>query len=216
MERRALKSIAFVVSAASLSSILFYEAFIANNALGELGLLGIFLAAFLSNLTVIGRDLFVPLFLPMAAFYNPLLLGAAAGWGGALGLLTTYYGGRSIAEVVERNKGEDRVSEWIKRYGLLAIFIFSATPLPDTPIILLAGSSRFSLHKVLFAEGVGKTLWYTLGALLGGTLFRGVSDIIGSLVTEALIVVASIIFSVLASWKKGRETLLRWVKQSLS
>lgn len=216
MERRALRSIVFVVLAASLSSILFYEAFIANNALGELGLLGIFLAAFLSNLTVIGRDLFIPIFLPMAAFNNPLLLGAAAGWGGALGLLTTYYGGRSIAEAVERNNDEDKVSEWIKRYGLLAIFIFAATPLPDTPIILLAGSSRFPLHKVLLAEGVGKTLWYTLGALLGGILFRGVSDIIGSLVTEALVVVASIIFSVLASWRKGRETLLRWVKQSLS
>jgi len=216
VERKALISVGIVILAASLSSLLFYEAFIVNNALGQLGLLGIFFAAFLSNLTVIGRDLFIPLFLPMTALYNPLLLGASAGWGGALGLMTTYYGGRSIAEALEGSDSENRVSRWIRRYGLLAIFVFAATPLPDTPIVLLAGSSRVSLLKLLIAEGTGKTLWYTLGALVGGTLFRGISDIVGSILTEALVVVASIVFSVLASWRRGREAFLRWIKKSLS
>jgi membrane protein YqaA with SNARE-associated domain len=204
------------VLAAALSALLFYEAVIANNILEQLGLIGIFFAAFLSNLTVIGRDLFIPLFLSITALYNPLLLGASAGWGGALGLVTTYYGGKGIAEALEGNNSGNKVSEWIRRYGLLAIFIFAATPLPDTPIILLAGSSRLSLPKILLVEGAGKTLWYTLGALLGGILFRSISDIVGSLVTEAIIVAASIIFSVLASWRKGREAIFRRVKKSLS
>ena len=210
MERKALISLIFVVLVASLSSLLFYETVMMNNTLGQLGLLGVFFAAFLSNLTVVGRDMFMPVFLPMTLLYNPLLLGAAAGWGGALGLVTTYYGGRTISEAVEKSNNEDRISEWIRRYGFLAIFIVAASPLPDTPVILLAGSSKFPLSKVIFLEGLGKTLWYTLGALVGGAVFGAMTDLMGSLLTSIVLVVASAVFCILVSWRKGREALFRW------
>lgn len=216
MERRALISVVIIVSVAALSSLLFYEMAIAHNTLGELGLLGIFLASLLSHLTVVARDMFVPLFLPLTPLYSPLLLGAIAGWGGALGEVTTYYFGWGISEAVGEDEESDGVADWIRRYGLLAILLVAATPLPDTPLILLAGSSRLSLPKLLFVEGVGKTLLYILGALLGGVLFKGMTGLLGSLVASAVIVVASTIFCLLASWKRGREAVLRWVKRSLS
>jgi len=210
MERKALVSLIFVVLAASLSSLLFYETAIANTTLGQLGLLGVFFAAFLSNLTVIGRDMFMPVFLPMAPLYNPFFLGAAAGWGGALGLVTTYYGGRTISEAVEKGDSEDRISEWIRRYGLLAVFIVAVSPLPDTPVILLAGSSKFPLSKVIFLEGLGKTVWYTLGALVGGAVFGVMTDLMGGPLTSVFLLIASIVFCILVSWRRGRESLFRW------
>jgi len=212
MERRALVSVIAVILTSALSSLLFYEAAIVHSTLGELGLLGVFLSSLLSHLTVVGRDMFVPLFLPLTALYHPLLLGASAGWGGALGEVTTYYWGWGLSEAI-KEEAEDGISEWIRRYGLLAILLVAATPLPDTPLILLAGSSRLPLLKLLLVEGVGKTLWYSLGALLGGVLFKGMTNLLGGLLTSAAIVAASVIFCVLVSWKRGREAVLRWVRR---
>ena len=197
-----------------LSSIILYEAYFVYDALGELGLLGIFFSALLSNLTVVGRDMFVPLFLPLTTLFHPLLLGLAAGWGGAVGLITTYYWGRGIAEAVKKEDDSDPVSDWIRRHGLKAIFLVAATPLPDTPIVLLAGSSRLPLMKLLVVEGVGKTVWYTFCALLGGTIFRGLTDLMGSLMTSIIVVGASLIFCTLTSWKRGRELMTRWIKRT--
>ena len=215
MRRRSLISLVIIVIIAVFSSVLFYEMAVVHNTLGQLGLPGIFLASLLSHLTVVARDMFIPLFLPLTNLYSPILLGALAGWGGALGEVTAYYWGWGITRSVEESGMDDRVSEWIRRYGLLAILLVAMTPLPDTPLVLLAGSSRFSLLKLLLVEGVGKTLLYSLGALFGGVLFTGMTNLFGSLATSAIIVAASTIFCLLVSWRKGRESLFRWIRRLL-
>ncbi len=60
----------------------------------QYGLGGVFLVSLLSHATMVARDIFVPLFLTLSRFYNPLILGAAAGVGGALGDLVPYLLGR--------------------------------------------------------------------------------------------------------------------------
>lgn len=205
MRIRAYVSILGVAATALLSAAVLWHTMVVGGSLGRLGLGGVFLASLLSHLTVVARDMFVPMFLSMTPHYSPLLLGAAAGLGGALGEMTTYLLGWGVAESLRDNRGiaEDRVAGWIGRYGLWAVLLVSMSPLPDTPVILLAGSSRLPLRKLLLIEGVGKTAYYTLGAFVGGLIFSSLTDTLGSLPTSALVVAASIAFCVLVTWSRS-------------
>jgi len=207
LNKRFLISLFSALAVATLSGIFLYETLIANNFLGETGLFGMFLAAMLSHLTVIGRGLFIPAFLTLTKTSNPIILGTVAGLGGALGEATTYYLGLGIGEALEAK--DKTVYKWINKYGLVAILILAASPLPDAPIILLAGSSRFPFSKILFIEGIGKTILYVLSAIFGGFLFTGLTDLMGELLTSLLIVTASLILCILVSWEKARKKILK-------
>lgn len=212
MKRRALLSLSAALVAAVISGVILYKTIIANETLGEAGLPGIFLASMLSHLTVVGRGIFGPTFLSLTPVYHAVVLGAFAGWGGAVGEVTSYYLGMGIGEAVEGGKGNG-VRKWIDRYGLLTILFLAATPLPDTPIILLAGSSRFPVSKILLVEGVGKTILYSVSAVFGGFLFMSLTDLIGELLTSLLIVAGSAAFCVIVSWGRTRNGLLRLKKK---
>ena len=215
MNKKALVNVIAALVAAVISGIILYETVIANNILGEIGLFGIFLSSLFSHLTVIGRGIFGPTFLLLARSYHPLVLGSFAAWGGAIGEVTTYYLGSVIREAVEEGK-ENGLKKWVNRYGLIAILFLAATPLPDTPLILLAGSSRFPILKILLIEGIGKTLFYSFGAFFGVFFFRSLSDIVGSLITSTIIVVASIAFCIIVSWEKSRKKIFEIGKKIVS
>jgi membrane protein YqaA with SNARE-associated domain len=159
VERKAFVNIAAAVTAAAVSAVILYEMLIAGSLLQEAGLAGVFLASMFSHLTIVGRDMFVPTFLALAPRYHPLLLGLAAGLGGAIGEVSTYYWGLGIKDALKGAEKDDTLPKWVEKYGLLAVLIVSATPLPDTPIVLLAGSARLPLRKLLVVEASGKTLW---------------------------------------------------------
>jgi len=177
-----------------------------GRSLGQLGLVGVFSASLLSHLTVVARDMFVPMYLHLTSVYHPIVLGASAGVGAALGEVTTYLLGWGIAETIERERGhaDDRLAGWIRRYGLWAVLLVAATPLPDTPLVLLAGSNRLPLGRLLLVECVGKTTLYSLGAVVGGFIFTGLTGAVGGLAASLLVLAASILFCVLITWKKGR------------
>jgi len=80
LNKKALVNIIAALVAAIISGIILFETLVANNILGEIGLLGIFLSSLFSHLTVIGRGIFGPSFLLMAPIYNPIVLGFFAGW----------------------------------------------------------------------------------------------------------------------------------------
>ena len=136
---------------------------IQGDSLGQLGLLGVGIAAMLSHLTVVARDMFVPLFLPLASIYHPIVLGTAAGTGAAIGEVTTYFLGWGVAESLEPlSESEDRIARWINKYGLWAVLLVALTPLPDTPIVILAGSRKLPFTKLAIVEVIGNqhyTAW---------------------------------------------------------
>ena len=91
-------------------------------------------------------------------FFDPALLGLAFGFGAAIGQLTSYAVGYAGRGVVNR-KHERRLNAMLKifeRYGMITVFIFALTPLPDSLLFIPLGLVHYSLWKVFVAGMAGK------------------------------------------------------------
>jgi membrane protein YqaA with SNARE-associated domain len=217
MNRRGWMSILGVVAVALISGTLLWRLMVQGETLGRLGLAGVFAASMLSHLTVVARDMFVPLFIPLAPVYHPVVLGSAAGAGAAIGEVTTYFLGWGVAESMETMSGtEDKIAEWIKRYGLWAVFLVALTPLPDTPIVILAGSRKLPFRRLLAVEVLGKSALYSVGAVVGGVVYGGLESSLGAFVASGLMVVASLVFCVAVTWKPSRDWIFGWMERIIS
>jgi membrane protein YqaA with SNARE-associated domain len=214
MNKRGWLSIIMVIAVALISGVLLWRLMIKGDSLGQLGLIGVFIASMLSHLTVVARDMFIPLFLPLASQYHPFILGAFAGTGGAIGEITTYTIGWGVAETVDtQSKAEDKIANWINKYGLWAVLLVALTPLPDTPIVILAGSRRLPFKKLVVVEVVGKTILYSVGAIVGGLVYSGLESSLGTFIASGLIVLGSIIFCIAVTWKPTRDLLFGWMER---
>ena len=209
MNKRAILTIGGVAATALVSGYLLLLLFTDSSRLEAMGLGGIFAASMLSHATMVARDIFVPAFLALTPFYNPIILGTCAGLGGAVGDIIPYLLGLGVAETVEKtgSKSEALVDKWIKKYGLWAVLVVAMTPLPDLPVIMLAGTRRLPLMKLLALEAVGKTVLYSVGAYVGGWVFELLIGVVGSWLASLGIVVGSIVFSVALTWPPSRDWL---------
>jgi membrane protein YqaA with SNARE-associated domain len=214
LRRKAILSIAGVVFVAAVSTYVLWRWTTDPESLGQIGLGSILVVSMVSHLTVVARDMFIPMYLPLASVYNPLVLGASAGIGAAIGEVTTYILGWGVAESLTEQGVEDtRLARWIRQYGLWAVLLVAITPLPDTPIILLAGSNKLPFAKLFAVECIGKTILYTLGAIVGGFVFTGLTGAVGGWMASLLMVVGSIVFCVLVTWKKSRDMIFGWFER---
>ncbi|MBS7635221.1 hypothetical protein KEJ34_07030 [Candidatus Bathyarchaeota archaeon] len=185
-----------------------------NFPLGNYGLMGIFVMALLSHLTMIARGLFLPAFLSLTQIYSPLTLGLAAGLGGGLGEMITYYWGLGIKKTLtSKNEPDDPPPKWAERYGLIVALLFASSPLPDTPIMLLAGALRFPPRKVLMIQLAGKTLLYSVGASIGGFIFMELKSATEEVTASIIILAASIILTVIVSWSRSREKIMQVMRR---
>ncbi len=209
MNKRAILTIGGVAATALVSGYLLLLLFTDSERLVEMGLGGIFAASMLSHATMVARDIFVPAFLALTPLYNPIILGTCAGLGGAVGDVIPYLLGLGVAETVEKtgSKSEALVDKWIKKYGLWAVLVVAMTPLPDLPVVMLAGTRRLPLAKLLAIEAAGKTVLYSVGAYVGGWVFELLIGMVGSWLASVGIVVASIVFSVALTWPPSRDWL---------
>ena len=184
----------------------------------EQEILNVLITAFFSHLTIIARGFFVPLFLSLTEKYHPLLLGLSAGLGGGLGEIIAYYWGLSIREslasTANEREGEDVVPRWIEKYGIIAVLLFAASPLPDTPIILLAGALRFPLWKMIIVQVIGKTTLYSFGAIFGSIIFMELKSMVEEALISTIILVASVALCALISWGRSRKKILQALDKS--
>jgi len=182
--------------------------------LGQLGIIGVLIAALLSHLTVVARDMFIPLLLPLASVYHPILLGVAAGTGAAIGEVTTYFLGWGVAEsVTSFSESEDKIAVWINKYGLWAVLLVALTPLPDTPIVILAGSRKLPFVRLTIVEILGKSTLYSVGAFMGGLVYSGLENTIGTILASTIMVIGSLILSIAVTWKPTRDLLFGWAER---
>ncbi len=125
---------------------------------------GVFLLMFASSLTI-----FLPLpseailavtpnIMGLEGFWAISTLGLVASIGAALGEMTSYFAGYWGRAVVadKYQEGYEKVQRWMTKYGGVAIFIFSFTPLPFDLVGIASGSLRYPLWKFLFFCWVGR------------------------------------------------------------
>jgi len=209
LNKRAYLTITGVTVTALVSGYLLILLFTDTARLEAMGLGGIFAASLLSHATMVARDIFVPLFLVLTPFYNPIILGVSAGLGGAIGDIIPYLLGLGVAETIEGNgsRAEDLIGRWIKKYGLWAILVVAMTPLPDLPVVMLAGTRRLPFAKLFMIEATGKSVLYSIGAYVGGWVFELLIGVVGSWVASVGMVVVSIVFSIALTWPPSRDWL---------
>ncbi len=147
-------------------------------AVAALGYGGLFLACLASSATVA-----VPVPAVIAVFFagkllNPVLAGAIAGLGSAIGELSGYLVGRSgraaLAGATGGPKGVSRLDGWIQRHGGLAILVLAFIPNPFFDVAgMAAGAARLPLRTFFVAVLAGKTGRMILLALVGHYALAG-------------------------------------------
>jgi len=67
---------------------------------------------------------------------------------------------------VVRSSAWSDATRWLSAYGVLALFVIAATPLPLTPALMFAGISRLPIFEVVLALWLGKLAKYLVYAWL--------------------------------------------------
>lgn len=148
---------------------------------------------------------------------DPLLLGIVSGLGGSLGKITSYalgrMGYRFLGETRQRRM--DALREIIGKYGVIGVFVFALTPLPDDVYIIPAGMMRLNFWRFLIANTLGKIILATLVAVLGRTYFEYARILLGesTWITTGLAVLAMVIITVILL-RTDWETMLQTLKKS--
>jgi membrane protein YqaA with SNARE-associated domain len=126
------------------------------------GYSGAFLISLVASATIILPTPGLLLLIPLGATFNPVLVGLVAAVGGTVGEISGYVLGRSSRDLIQRNKIFVKAEGWMKRRGVVTIFLFSLLPfLPVDIVGVLAGALRFPMWKFLLACFFGKAILYT-------------------------------------------------------
>ena len=158
-----------LVIAITVGIIHFYQHYPSRvDELKACGYLGAFLVSLTFNATVIlpaGNILMISAF--GAALPSAPAVGLAGGVGAAIGEITGYLAGYSGRGIAERTKLYNRVEGWVRRWGAIAIFIFSLVPFIFDLAGIAAGVLRFPFWKFFLLCWLGRTILY-IGAALAG------------------------------------------------
>lgn len=181
--------------------------------------LGVFLTSLLGSMSI-----FFPIPYTVVLFtlgsveaFNPTLVALASSLGAAVGEFSGYLLGLGGRKVVSE-KGRRNVEFLLKifgRYGVLAIFIFALTPLPDDLLFIPLGVMRYGFLRAFIPAFLGK-LCMSLIIVYSGRFMVGIirnifgiesdltSAIIGTVLAFILLVVVFILmFKV--DWEKTVE-----------
>ena len=151
----------------------------------QFGYLGFILVGFLSAATIfVPTPLFLVVFFA-AAFYNPVLLGIATGFGSAIGEFTGYGVGIGIEKIFEKkSKHKKKLKKEIMKIEKLfekyhpgaVIFAFALIPLAPTDALgIFCGAVRYNKKKFFFFMLLGKIVKFIILAYMG---FYGVNFIL--------------------------------------
>jgi membrane protein YqaA with SNARE-associated domain len=136
----------------------------------------VFVTTLVSNASIIVPvPIFVAVMLTAASKWNPVIVALVASSAGTLGEITGYYAGYLGKKIIvsEATPGYEKLVSWMKRYGILAVFLLSLQPiLPFDIAGLISGASRIPLWKFMLACWAGKFPKYLLGCYLGGAVLN--------------------------------------------
>lgn len=137
------------------------------------GFPGIFLVSLLSNASLIFPVPGVLFTSAMGMVFQPFWVAVAAGSGAAIGELSGYIAGFGGQGVIENKQWYDRVSNWIRKYGDITIFVLAVIPNPVFDIGgMVAGALRMPLWRFLLWCWLGKIVKMLAFAYSGATILR--------------------------------------------
>jgi membrane protein YqaA with SNARE-associated domain len=158
------------------------------------GYLGLFIACFTINLIPFGPSNMVlagaAIVLLPEMFW--VYVGIVVALSATSAKLVHYYlvRGTRIVLSEERIAILDREKERVNKWGSLALFIAAASPVPDDPLIVYTGFTKYSVIKLVLSYFTGKVAVTLAGALIGytvGSLFESAPMIIGSIALTLVI-----------------------------
>ena len=154
--------------------------------LGKYHYLGAFLISLIGNATVLLPGIVLPILsglgivlYPAAGLVSPVIVGLAGGAGAAIGEIVGYMAGYSGRGIVENSKLYQRLVDWVRRWGVIAIFIFALVPLFFDLVGLAAGVLRFPLWKFILVCWLGRTLLYVVFVVLAALGWEAVLPYLG-------------------------------------
>lgn len=138
------------------------------------GYLGAFFMSFLGSLSIVFPVPYTVMIFMLGGLLDPKLLALSAGAGSALGEMLGYtigyYGGSFISE--RKRRRMETITRVFEKYGVVAVFIFALTPLPDDLILIPLGIMRMPFIKVFLPCLFGKIAMCLIlaygGKFLGG------------------------------------------------
>jgi len=177
--------IVFILSLLLVAAIIFGVFYFSKNypeqveSLKDYGYLGAFVLSVIFNATVIlpvGNFAFI---ISLGAIMPVFpLVGLAGGIGAAIGEMTGYLAGYSGRGIIHQQHLYKRLEKWVKRWGMLAIFVLSAVPFVFDVAGLAAGAMRFPAWKFFIACALGRILTYTFFAWAGAMGWEWVNGIL--------------------------------------
>lgn len=132
----------------------------------------VFLISLIGNATIILPTPSMAVVFGIGGALNPLAVGIVAGLGSALGELTGYLAGVGGRAIIENRDLYDRLEKWMRKGGVLVIFILAVIPNPAFDVGgMVAGASGMPVWHFLLAAWAGKSLRLTILALGGQLIF---------------------------------------------
>jgi membrane protein YqaA with SNARE-associated domain len=155
---------------------------ITGERLATTAYLVVFVTTLVSNASIlIPVPLFVGIMITAAGLmaevspWGPVLIALTASSAGALGEISGYYAGYLGKKIIitEATPGYEKLVGWMKRHGMLAIFLLSLQPiLPFDIAGLISGAARIPLWKFVLPCWAGKFPKYLLGCYFGATFLN--------------------------------------------
>jgi membrane protein DedA with SNARE-associated domain len=139
--------------------------------LGAYGYLGVFLLTLLSSATIVLPSPALGIAALAGKTLNPWLVGLVGGVAAGLGEITGYMAGLGGSPLVQRSRFYPRVERWVRRWGVLTIFMLAFIPGPVFDLAgIAAGTMRMPFRRFLAACLAGKVLRFIVVAWAGHAL----------------------------------------------
>lgn len=124
--------------------------------------------------------------------FNPILVGFVVAIAATSAKLIHFFvvRGSRIVMSEERLQSLDSEKQRVEKWGALALFIAAASPVPDDPLIIYVGLTKYNTVKFTISYFIGKVAVTILGALIGysvGGYFESMPIVLASIALTALI-----------------------------
>jgi uncharacterized membrane protein YdjX (TVP38/TMEM64 family) len=136
--------------------------------LSQYGYIGLFVIALFSSASILVPVPGLALAFATGGALNPFLVGLAIGTGAAVGEMIGYLAGVSGHGLIADNSGYRRVSGYMKRYGMWAVFGLAVIPNPLFDIVgIISGVLRIPVWRFFTACWAGNVIKATAVAFAG-------------------------------------------------